>query len=133
MRVSYGRAARGSAFRKATCGPAFRYSFYPYKVADPRAHSSLQLFDRQCDASYERDRNWLVRCKPFLGSALVIRVIMSKLLHFLMASGMIVGGLYLLVAQLFFTPRWYIRDILVGAILLMLGAYLLPIESKTRQ
>lgn len=54
---------------------------------------------------------------------------MRKLVRFVVASVMIVVGLYLL-ADLFWAPRWYIRDILVGAILLMLGAYLLPLGSK---
>ena len=58
---------------------------------------------------------------------------MSKLLRFVVASAMIFGGLYLFFSQLFFTPRWYIRDILVGAVLLMLGAYLLPLGSRTEQ
>jgi hypothetical protein len=31
-----GRAARGSTFRKAACGSAFRCLFIPCKAADPR-------------------------------------------------------------------------------------------------
>jgi len=50
---------------------------------------------------------------------------MRKQLLFVISSAMLVGGLYLLGAELFWARKWYGWMILGGAMLVALGAYLL--------
>ena len=64
---------------------------------------------------------------------------MRKLLLFILSSAMLVGGLYLLAAELLWAERWYGWAIM-GAMLITLGAYLLwtdfiaaPLSSKSEQ
>jgi hypothetical protein len=56
---------------------------------------------------------------------------MRRLVRFVLASAMMVGGLYLLVADLLLAARWYAWAIVAGAVLLIVGAYLLPVSGNT--
>jgi hypothetical protein len=58
---------------------------------------------------------------------------MRKLVRFILASAMLVVGVYLLVTELLLATRWYTWAILAGAILVIIGAYLLPLGSNTEQ
>lgn len=58
---------------------------------------------------------------------------MRKLVRFALASAMLVGGVYLLVTELLLTTRLYTWAILTGAILVILGAVLLPLGSDAEQ
>jgi hypothetical protein len=50
---------------------------------------------------------------------------MRKLLLFVIAATMLVGGLYLLVGELFVASIIYFRYVIAGAMLATLGGYLL--------
>jgi len=53
---------------------------------------------------------------------------MRKLLLFVFASAMFLGGLYLLVAQFLSGERLYLRFLLGSAILVIFGGYLLWVD-----
>ncbi len=53
---------------------------------------------------------------------------MRRLLLFVVSVGMLVGGLYWLVAELLLADRIYFRFVIAGAMLATLGAYLLWID-----
>ena len=50
---------------------------------------------------------------------------MRKLLLFVMASAMLVGGLYVLVAELFLASKIFVWFVVAAPMLIWLGAYLL--------
>lgn len=58
---------------------------------------------------------------------------MRKIVRFILASAMLAVGMYLLVTELLLATRLYAWAILAGAILVMLGAYLLPLGSDSEQ
>ena len=55
---------------------------------------------------------------------------MRKLIRFVVASAMLVFGLYLLVADLLLATKFYAWEVVAGAILVMVGAYLLPLGGN---
>lgn len=49
---------------------------------------------------------------------------MRKLLLFVVSVAMLVGGLYLLGAELLWAKKWYVWMVIAAAMLITLGAYL---------
>ena len=53
---------------------------------------------------------------------------MRKLLVFVFSTAMIVGGLYLLASEILLANVIYFRFVIAGAVLVVLGAYLLWVD-----